>query len=141
MSMPPLRTFASELECGLHYKQVYCSGPIPTFDGIMVRFDRRDFLHLFYESRRGEKKNVFSIRRSERIDWIKGALQDPHAELFQGYDKETKSYDPERRVCVISGNYVVVIALTDVKKADIVTAYVIDDPNVLTKLRSGPKWK
>lgn len=141
MAMPPLKTFADAVACGLHYKQLYCAGPIPTFDGIMVRFDKRDFLHLFFESRRGEKKNEFSVRRAERIDWIKAALQDPAAELLQGYDKETKTYGPTRRVCVVSGNYVVIIVLTGIKTADIVTAYVIDDPDVLAKLRGSPKWK
>lgn len=141
MSLPPLRTFADELACGLHYKQVYCSGPIETFDGIMVRFDNRDFLHLFYESRRGGKKNEFSIRRSERIDWIKATLQDSNAELFQGYDKESKTYGMGRRVSVVSGNYVVIISITDAKKAKIVTAFVVDDPEVLKSLRGSPKWK
>jgi hypothetical protein len=138
--MPPLKAFADAVECGKHYNQVYCAGPIPTFDGIMVRFDKRDFLHLFFESR-GGTKNVFSIRRSERIDWIKAALQDPNAELFQGYDKTRKTYAPERRLCLVSGDYVVVIALTDVDKAHIITAFVIDDPAALQQIKSSPKWK
>ncbi len=142
MSMPVLRRFASELECGLHYKEVYCAGPIPTFDGVMVRFDKRDFLHLFFESsRRDGDKDTFSTRRAERIDWIKAALQDPKAELFQGYDNRTKSCSPDRRVCVVSGDYVVVIDLLDEKRAKIITAFVIDDAEVLKSLRASPKWK
>ena len=140
--MPPLRTFADEVECGKHYNQVYCAGPIPTFDGIMVRFDKRDFLHLFFESsNRDGNKDTFSTRRAERIDWIKAALQDPKAELFQGYDNKTKVCRPDRRVCVVSGDYVVIIVLTDTKKAKIVTAFVIDDPDVLKSLKASPKWK
>jgi hypothetical protein len=141
MAMPPLKTFADAVECGKHYKQVYCSGPIPTFDGIMVRFDNRDFLHLFFESRGGGKKNLFSIRRAERIDWIKAALQDPAADLFQGYDNETKTCRPDRRVCVVSGNYVVIISLLGDNKAKIVTAFVVDDPKVLGFIKASPKWK
>jgi len=142
VSMPPLKTFGDAVECGKHYKQLYCAGPIPTFDGIMVRFDRVDFLHLFFESsKRDGNKDTFSTRRAERIDWIKAALQDPKAELFQGYDNKTKVCRPDRRVCVVSGNYVVIIVLTDVKKAKIVTAFVIDDPEVLKSLKASPKWK
>jgi hypothetical protein len=106
----------------------------------MVRFDKRDFLHLFFESR-GGKKNVFSSRRAERVDWIKAALEDPAAELFQGYDKTTKSYGPDRRVCVVSGDYVVIIALTDKDKAHIITAFVIDNPEALKQIKGSPKWK
>jgi len=142
MSMPPLRHFANELQCGLHYKAVYCSSPIPTFDGIMVRFDKRDFFHLFYESSgRNGKKDTFSTRRAERIDWIKAALQDPAAELYQGYDNQKKSPCPDRRVCVVSADYVVVIDVLDEKKAKIITAFVVDNPAVLQSIKSAPKWK
>jgi hypothetical protein len=140
MAMSPLKAFADEMECFEHFRKVYCIGPIPTFDNIMVRFDKRDFLHLFFESR-GGKKNVFSSRRAERVDWIKAALEDPAAELFQGYDKTTKSYGPDRRVCVVSGDYVVIIALTDKDKAHIITAFVIDNPEALKQIKGSPKWK
>lgn len=142
MAMPPLKTFADAVACGLHYKQVYCAGPIPTFDGIMVRFDKRDFLHLFFESsNRDGNKDSFSPRRAERIDWIKAALQDPAAELFQGYDNVKKTALPDSRVCLVSGDYVVVIDILDVKKAKIITAFVIDDPEVLKEIKGSPKWK
>jgi|ERR1039458_10364725 hypothetical protein len=141
MSMPPLQTFADEMACFSHYEKVYCAGPISTFDGIMVRFNKRDFLHLFYESSdRSGAKDVFSTRRAARIDWIKTALQDPNADVVQGWDNIKKTHTPDRRVCIVSGNYVVIIRITDVDKANILTAFVIDDPNVLTKLKSAPKW-
>jgi hypothetical protein len=141
MSMPPLQTFADQLVCFAHYEKVYCAAPIPTFDGIMVRFDKRDFLHLFFESSdRSGSKDVFSFRRSQRIDWIKAALQDPNAQVVQGWDPVKKVHTPDRRVCIVSGNYVVVIRILDVKKAKIHTAFVIDDPNVLTRLTAAPKW-
>jgi len=142
MAMPPLKAFADAVECGKHYNQVYCAGPIPTFDSIMVRFDKRDFLHLFFESsKRDENKDTFSTRRAERIDWIKAALQDPDAELFQGYDNRTKTCKPDRRVCVVSGDYAVIIDVIDEKKAKIITAFVIDNPEVLKQIKSSPKWK
>lgn len=140
--MPPLRRFADAVQCGLHYKQVYCSAPIQTFDGIMVRFDKRDFLHLFFEStKRDGNKDSFSTRRAERIDWIKAALQDPAAELYQGYDNRTRTSMPDRRVCVVSGDYVVIIDVLDEKKAKIITAFIVDDPEVLQSIKSGPKWR
>jgi hypothetical protein len=50
MSLPPLKTFANADECRAHFEAVYCSGPIPAFDGIQVRFRKRDFDHCFFES-------------------------------------------------------------------------------------------
>jgi hypothetical protein len=142
MSMPPLRHFADEVQCGLHYRNVYCAGPIPTFDGIMVRFDKRDFLHLFFDSsKRDGNKDKFSTRRAERIDWIKAALQDPNAELYQGYNNETKKPMPDRRVCLVSGDYVVIIDVLDKNRAKIITAYVVDKPEVLVLIKSNPKWR
>jgi hypothetical protein len=142
VNMPPLKAFADSVECFEHYRKVYCSGPIPTFDGIMVRFRKEDFLHCFFESsNRDDQKDTFSTRRAERIDWIKAALQDPKAELFAGWDRKRKIHDRDRRVCVVSGDYVVIIALTDKDKAYIITAFVIDDPRVLESIKRSPKWK
>lgn len=108
----------------------------------MVRFRKEDFLHCFFESsNRDDQKDTFSTRRAERIDWIKAALQDPKAELFAGWDRKRKIHDRDRRVCVVSGDYVVIIALTDKDKAYIITAFVIDDPRVLESIKRSPKWK
>jgi hypothetical protein len=139
--MPPLRTFADSVECFQHYEKLYCAGPIATFDGIMVRFSKRDFLHLFFESSdRNAAKDVFSTRRAQRIDWIKAALQDTQADVRQGWDDKKKVHTPDRRVCIVSGSYAVVIRIIDIDKANIVTAFVIDKPDVLAKLKSAPKW-
>lgn len=147
MVYPPLRKCTSPAEYRRHYENVYCRGPIRTFDGIAVRFRKRDFNHCFFEStRRDGSKNVFSRKRAERMDWIKTALQDPNSERYQGWDRVRKRYDKTRRVVVVMGNYVVVIALTGSKTADFVTAYVADtpgrpgQPSTIDKIRSSPKW-
>jgi len=144
---PPLVKYATPDEYRAHFEQVYCRGPITTFDGIAVRFRKGKFAHDFYESsKRDETKDRFSWKRAERIDWIKAALQDPDSERYQGWDKKHKRYDPDRRVAIVMGNYVVVIALVGPKDADFVTAYVADAtfrpgrPSTLDLIRRGPKW-
>ena len=142
MSLPPLRTFANEAACRAHFEAVYCVGPIATFDAILVRFRKSDFDHCFFESsnRDGIKDTLSSIR-TQRMDWIKAALQDPSADLYVGWDKDSKSYTRRRRVCVVSGNYVVVIAITGIAKADFITAYLADTPRTIQMIRKSPRWK
>lgn len=118
-----------------------------TFDGIAVRFRKGQFCHCFYESsRRNRVKDVFSAKRAQRIDWIKAALQDPNSERYQGWDKRRGRYDARRRVALVMGNYVVVIALKGRKQADFVTAYVADTPatpgrpSTVEMIRRAPKW-
>jgi hypothetical protein len=88
---------------------------------------------------------VFSTKRAERIDWIKAALEDPHSERYEGWDKQRKRYDPSRRVTLVMGNYVVVIALKGQQRADFVTAYVADTParpgrpSTVDMIRRGPR--
>ena len=53
-----------------------------------------DFKNLSYESsRRDTTKDTFSIKRSQRIDWIKTALQDPSSEMYVGWDRKKKHYN------------------------------------------------
>ena len=142
MSMPPLRTFADEAACRAHFESVYCAGTIAAFDGIQVRFRKSHFDHCFFESsQRNQVKDTFSDLRAQRVDWIQAALQDPAAELYEGWDRTRKRYDKARRVCVVCGNYVVVIALTGSATADFITAYVADTANSLAKIRTSPRWK
>ena len=93
------------------------------------------FDHCFFEStRRDQIKDAFSKRRALRIDWIKVALQDPDAELFEGWDKTRKRYDKSRRVALVAGNYIVVIRFTknhDI--AEFVTAFLVEDEFNLRK--------
>lgn len=149
MPYPPLVSYTTEFEYRAHFERVYCQGAIATFDDIAVRFRKRDFDHCFFESsRRDGTKDSFSTARAERIDWIQATLQDSNSELYQGWDKKKKSYDRSRRVAVVMGNYVVIIAITGVDKADFVTAYVANTPETvgrpittIDKIRRSPKWQ
>lgn len=143
---PPLLSLPSEQGYRDRFHSVYCRKPVGTFDGIDVRFRRSDFDHAFYESTRGQKDNVLSTKRAQRIDWIRAALQDPGSERYLGWDRKTRTYTNKRRVCIVMGDYVVVIRLTGVKKAQFVTAFVADTPSrpgrpsTVQQIRRGPKW-
>lgn len=142
---PPILNHTTEADYRAHFEREYCQKPILTFDGIEVRFRKSKFDHSFFESVKA-KDDTFSLQRAKRMDWIKVALQDPHAELYQGWDKNRKRYDGFRRVAVVMGNYVVVIALTGDNKADFITAYVADTsgrgtrPSTIDMIRMSPKW-
>jgi hypothetical protein len=110
-----------------------------TFDGIPVRFRKRDFYHAFFESKRA-KDDSFSLTRAERMDWIKATLEDPDSERFIGWNNKSKRYDRKRRVAVVMGNYVVVIALSARGQGHFITAFVADSEKTLEKIRKGPKW-
>ncbi|MBM3882179.1 MAG: hypothetical protein FJ387_21075 [Verrucomicrobia bacterium] len=69
------------------------------FDGIAVRFCKCDFDHCFFESsQRNRIKDAFSMLRAERLEWIAVTLQDVAAERFQGWDRDSKTFDKERRL-------------------------------------------
>jgi hypothetical protein len=141
VAYPPLLWYGTEAEYRAHFERVYCQRPIITFDEIAVRFRKGGFDHCFYEStRRNRVKDVFSIQRAERIDWIKAALQDPNAELYVGWDGKKKRYDRSHRVVLVLGNYVVVIRISGSQTAQFVTAYVADSPSTLAKIKRNPMW-
>lgn len=147
MQYPPLRQGLTPDEYRQHFERTYCRGVIATFDGVAVRFRKANFNHSFFEStRRDGGKDKFSVNRSERIDWIKTALQDSASELYQGWVKSASQYDSRRRVAVVMGNYVVVIGIKGPKNADFITAYLADTPaasgrkSTVEKIREGPKW-
>lgn len=149
MSYAPFVDYATPEEYRAHFERMYCSGPITTFDGIEVRFRKSRFKHDFYESssRRHRNKDIFSTERARRIDWIKKVLQDPNAELYQGWDKKRKRHNSQSRVALVVDEYIVVIRLSEPKKAIFVTAYVPGDQptgdqtkSTLEKIKSGPKW-
>ncbi|CAA7619544.1 hypothetical protein [Magnetospirillum sp. SS-4] len=141
--MPPLLTLADEAAYRLHFERTYCRGVITTHDGIRVYFRKEDFDHAFFESsgRRGEN-DIFSPVRAERMDWIAAALADPTALCFQGWVYKTKRYDATRRVAVVMGDFVVVIAIGRKKdktlKATFVTCYRAD--NSIGKILASPLW-
>ncbi len=140
MAYPPLVFFQDEQSYRAHFEAIYCLSPIITFDGISVRFRKDVFDHCFYMStRRNGIKDSFSQPRAERIDWIKAALQDPSAQLFEGWDKNNKRYDATRRVALVMGNYVVIIRFSGDSKAEFVTAYLVDTEENLNKIKASPK--
>ena len=150
MTYPPLLQLASQEEYQTQWEIHYCQQPIFTFDEIRVRFRKEDFAHAFYESVRAKAaKDVFSTKRAERLPWIKVALQDSASERFIGWDNTKKRYDHSRRVTIVMGDYVVVIALLSKRsnEARFITAYVGDSIgrngrlSTIELIRSGPLWE
>ena len=125
------------------FESLYCNplNPIFTFDGIRVVFYNDKFERSFYRSSNWEKrdKNVFSVERAQRITWIKDALLDKSADLREGWDRDTKTYDDTRRVAIVVKDYVVVIRIQNSKTAKFITAYVADS-DALKKLVKSPIW-
>ena len=76
------------------------------------------------------------------MNWIEATLKDPLAVLKQGWIKSEKRYDAMRRVAIVRGNYIVVIALhvRNFQKANFVTAYMADTPRTLSQIQGAPLW-
>jgi len=110
-----------------------------TFDGIPVRFRKKDFYHIFYESK-ATRDDTFSQKRAQRIDWIKAALKDPKSERYVGWDNNKKRYDRRRRVILVMGNYVVVIGISPKGNGKFITAFVADSGRTVLMIRQNPKW-
>ena len=141
--LPSLVSYSTPNEYRTHFEQTYCRSPISTFDGIQVRFRKTDFDHSFFEStRRNGIKDKFSLKRAERIDWIKAVLMDPNADLRVGWNKKKKRYDISRRVALVVGPYVVVIALqkNNTTKAKFITSYLADSGSTVKKILKSPVW-
>ena len=138
---PALLSLADESAYRSHFENLYCRGAVMTHDGMTVRFRKSDFDHCFYEStRRNRVKDQFSQLRAERMEWIAVALQDAAAQRFQGWDRDTRKYDKNRRVTLVCGNYVVVIGISSPTSARFITAYVADTPGTLAKIKTSPQW-
>ncbi len=141
--MPPaLVHYSTEQEYRDHYQRCYCNVKISTFDGLRVYFPQQQFDDAFFESanRRARDKSVFSLARAERIDWIRAALEDPKAELYQGWDRDRKVIDRDRRITLVYGNYVVVLLVRrNRNSATFITAYVAG-ASTISKIRNGPRW-
>ena len=138
MKYPPLLKAKTATIYRSYYESNYCKGVIETFDGIKVRFRKRDFNHCFFESVK-RKDDTFSVKRAERMFWIKAALQDPSAELRVGWDNRKKRPATDRRAAIVMQNYVVVIRIIGQDKGQFVTAFIANQ-NALSKIRTNPKW-
>ena len=146
MEYPPLVKYDSAAKYRDHFEKVYCRNPLLTFDGIQVRFRKRDFNHCFFESVES-KDDTFSRERAERLDWIKAAIEDSSSKLRLGWDKKKKRYDRKRRVAIVMGNYIVVISITSGLEADFCTAFLADTKprkgqnfSTLELILMGPEW-
>lgn len=141
--MPPLLKLPDQAAYRAHYERTLCRGGVVTHDGIPVFFRKEEFDHAFFESstRRGEN-DVFSLVRAERMNWIAAALADPGARRHQGWLKRERRHDPTRRVTVVMGDFVVIIALSKRRdgqlKAKFITCYRAD--NSIQKILGAPLW-
>ncbi len=126
-----------------YYIEEYCNKQIYTFSGILVKFYQNQFEHAFFESANHQKrdKSIFSIERAKRMNWIKQVLEDKNSEIYIGWDRDKKKYNPTRRVSIISPeNYVVVINMITLNKAKFITAYPASYTTA-KKIRQAPKWQ
>ena len=144
MATPPKVVYGTEAEYRAHFVSAYCHGPVVTSDGIRVTFRKRDFDHCMYESSPMLGRKVsFSRIRAERIDWIRATLENPAAELYQGWDRQKRRVDPTRRVAVVYEDFVVVIGVRKLEdcsfRAYFVTAYKAETN--IHRIKSKPRWK
>ena len=140
--MPEYVYFKNEEDCKKYFKKKYCRKPIITFDGIPVKFYISKFADAFFESsnRKERNKDIFSLERAKRIDWIEYVLKNPKAELHYGWDRDKKQINKDRRVAIIiPENYVVIIRLNDNGTATYITSYLAD--NSAEKIRETPFWE
>ena len=126
-----------------YYRKEYCRKGVVTFDGIRVYFRESRFFHAFYESsNRDGRKDSFSTKRAQRMRWIRATLENPESDLFQGWDKNKRQYDPSRRVCTVYEEIVVILQMRlkgdRTLKAEFITCYLAD--NSIGKIRNMPKW-
>ena len=139
---PPLMKLDSIKEYKDYYELHYCKSPLVTSDGIRIFFGKDLFAHAFYESVRGGSKNTFSEKRSERISWIKNTIESEESTLYQGWDKSTQQYIPDRRVAIQYQDFVVVVRLSLNKKGTLkgnfVTCYFAD--NSIGSIKKSPIW-
>jgi len=141
--MPDLLILPNETEYLEYFREEYCRKGVITFDGIRVYFREKRFFHAFYEStNRNGRKDQFSKVRAQRMEWIRATLENADSDLFQGWDKHKRRYDPGRRVCVVYEDFVVILQMllkaNGELKAEFVTCYQAD--NSIGKIKRSPKW-
>ena len=134
----------SEEELRQLWKEEYCNKEIEiyTLDKVLVKFYESMFDHCFYESknRRARDKSILSLNRLEKMLWIKDTLKDPEALLKQGWDRDKREYDNNRRVAFVKNNYVVIIRFTGVLRASFVTAYEVQVDKNIHNINESPDW-
>ena len=128
-SVPNFVTLSTPRDYKKYYVEKYCKKGLQTFDGIKVKFYEDQFEHAFYESSNKIKRNkdVFSVDRALRIDWIEYVLKNPKAELHLGWDRDKKRYNKD-----------VIIRINSNNTAKFITAYYAD--NSASEIRNMPLW-
>lgn len=140
MQLPPLLVLPGQAHYRDYYNDNYVKAKVFTFDGIEVKFFPNRFYDAFFESesRRERDKSRFSEERAKRMNWIGTVLNDAKMELYRRIEDE-RVY----RIALHSQeSYAVIIIFTDRDPtvAKFVTAYTVDNPKSLEKMRSNPKW-
>lgn len=141
MPLPPLLSLPDEAAYRTYFEAQYCNTTVVTFDGVTVRFFPEMFDHAFYRdsSPTAKDKANFDLNRAQRMDWIKAVLEDSRLELYQRGMPNSKV----RRIALEpSTPYAVIIQIDsrNAHRARFITAYVVDSPSALTKMRSNPRW-
>ena len=152
MSLPSLLVLPNESAYQLHFEKHYVNtSPLVTFDDMQIRFSRHNFSHAFFTGsvRRTRRKDRFDTDRAKRMDWIAAVLQDRGAELYRRVmriSRRPRRGTPKsalRRIALIpSERYAVVVDVEkrNPKRANFVTAYVVNSDAALAKMRSNPRW-
>ena len=141
MPLPPLLSLPDEAAYRTYFEVQYCNTTVVTFDGITVQFFPETFNHAFYRdsSRTAKDKARFDLKRAQRMAWIRAVLEDSSLELY----RRVMSNSKVRRIALeLSTPYAVIIQIDsrNVHRARFITAYVVDSPSALMKIRSNPRW-
>ena len=141
MTLPPLLNLPNENDYKQHFQKRYLPpAVIHTFDAIRVRFFPHNFHHAFYyESVRGSgQKDKLSTQRAQRMNWIAAVLKNTSAELY----RRIMPNKTVRRITLIPSERYAVIIQVDKggKRANFVTAYVVESDMAIGKMRGNPKW-
>lgn len=141
--MPALLELEDEDAYRAYFTETLCRQVITTHDGIRVNFSPDAFDHAFYENsdRRGSK-DVFSLKRAERMSWIAAALANPNALCLQGWDSKTQSHSPKRRVTVVVQDFVIVLMLGTKRNGDLKARFItcFKAENSAVRIRQSPPW-
>ena len=143
MAIPPLLCLPDEAAYRQYFIDTYCRQVIVTHDGIRVYFRQDQFSHAFYESHnRDGKKDVFSLARAQRMDWIGATLVDPSSVRYQGWITRRRTYDPARRTELLYEEFIVVLRLglnrDGALRAEFITCFQAE--NSIGKIRRSPLW-
>jgi len=102
--------------------------------------DLLQLVDVLTEAVRGSgTKDRFDLVRAEHMDWISAVLCDGTAELYRRFMPNRKL----RRIALVSSeDYAVVTEVErNERRAQFVTAYVVNSAVALGKMRNNPRWR